>query len=336
MRTFRQYLFILLLSFIALNLYALKRYDLSYPFPLGPQLDNAIRQKHAKSIMERQPKIVLIGDSTLTKGVNAKSLSAKLNAPIYSIDLPGSASTLWYLIIKNNITQVKTPPKYLLIFFRDTVLTMPGYRVQGQYFEQIDEYATPKDGLLIERAFIGVMNPMERFTEAYIPIYTARWQMRKEIESRIRYDLSGITGCNADCTDKALSQIFNDNSASSQGLNEAIAAADENLYTRYTLDFENQVNKSFLPEIVRMAKENNIQLALIRMKTRQFTQPFPALDNYMNDLKTYAQANNVIMLDFAGDPRLRPELFMDILHLNEEGKIIFTDILADTLKPLIR
>lgn len=335
MQIFRKYLFILLLSFMAVNLYALKRYDLPYPFPLGPRLDNAIRQNHIKAITERQPQIVLIGDSTLTKGVNPKLLSKELGKSIYSIDLPGSASTLWYLIIKNNITQVSVPPKYILIFFRDTELTMPGYRVQGQYFQQIDEYATPKDQLLIDRAYIGVMNPLERLAEAYIPIYTARLQMREGIESRVRYDLPQMTGCNADCADKALSQIFDNSNVNAQALNQEISTADEDLYTTRTLDFKNQVNKSFLPEFVRMAKENNIQLVLIRMKTRQFTQPFPALDNYMNDLKAYAQTNNAVTLDFAGDPRLPANLYMDILHLNDQGKIIFTGILAETLKPIV-
>lgn len=335
MKTFRQYLFILLLCFIALNLYALKRYDLSYPFQLEPKLDNAIRQNHTKAIIKNEPQIVLIGDSTLTKGVDTTRLSAQLDIPLYSIDLPGSASTLWYLIIKNNVTTVPVPPKYLLIFFRDTMLTMPGYRVQGQYFEQIDEYASSKDELLMERAFIGLMNPMERFAEAYLPIYTARWQMREEIESRIRYTPAQITGCAPKCVDGALSHIFGDSNVSAQGLNEAISSADENLYTRRALDFENQVNKSFLPELIRLSQENNIQLLLIRIKTIQFTQSFPALDNYMNNLKSYAQANNVIVLDFANNPHLPSGLYMDTLHLNDQGRIIFTDILTETLKPLL-
>ena len=335
MKIFRHYLFILLFCFTALNLYTLKRYDLSYPFPLGPKLDNAIRQNHTKAIIENGPQIVLIGDSTLVKGVDSARLSEQLDIPIYSIGLPGSASTLWYLIIKNNVTTVPTLPKYLMIFFRDTMLTMPGYRVQGQYFEQIDEYASPKDGLLMERAFVGLMNPMERFAEAYLPIYTARWQMREETESRIRYAPAQIAGCVSRCVDDAFSHIFNDNNIGTQGLNEAIAAADKNLYTTRALDFENQVNKSFLPELVRLSQENNIQLVLIRIKTLQFTQPFPDLDNYMNDLKTYAQVNHVIILDFANDPRLPSELFMDILHLNDQGRIIFTDILTETLKPIV-
>jgi len=334
-KMFRQYMVILSLCFIALNFYALKRYDLSYPFPLGPKLDKAIRQNHTKAIIENAPQIVLIGDSTLIKGVDTIRLSEQLDIPLYSIGLPGSASTLWYLIIKNNVITVPVPPKYLLIFFRDTMLTMPGYRVQGQYLEQIDEYASPKDELLIERAYIGLMNPMERFAEAYIPIYTARWQMREEIESQIRYTPAQITGCAPRCVDGALSHIFGESNMSIQGLNEAISSAENNLYTHYTLDFENEVHKSFLPELIRMAHESNIQLVLIRMKTLQFTQPFPALDNYMNNLKTYAQANNVIVLDFTDDPRLPSGLYMDTLHLNDQGKVIFTDILTETLKPLL-
>jgi hypothetical protein len=336
MKIFRQYLSVFLLCFIGLNLIALKRYDLPYPHPTGPTFDRTIRQNHAKAIEEISPEIVLVGDSTLVKGVDPARLSEQMNVPIYSIGLPGSASTLWYLIIKNNVAKISNPPKYLVIFFRDTMLTMPGYRVQGQYFEQIDEYASPKDELLIERAFINLMNPMERFAEAYVPIYAARRELRDEVESRIRYIPSKAIGCSPECVDDSFTQVFNDENIDAQAMNEAIAAADSNLYTTRALNFENQVDTSFLPELVRIAKESNIKLVLIRIKTLQFPQPFPALDNYINDLKTYAAVNHVTVLDFANDPRLSPDLFMDILHLNEEGKVIFTDILADTLKSILK
>jgi hypothetical protein len=336
MKTFRQYLIILLFCFLVLNLYALKRYNLSYPIPLGPKLDNAVRQNHTKAIIENKPQMVLIGDSTLIQGVDTTRLSEQLDIPLYLIGLPGSASTLWYLIIKNNVMTVPVPPKYLLIFFRDTMLTTPGYRVQGEYFEQIDEYSRPKDdALLIERAFIGLMNPLERFSEAYIPIYSTRWQIREQIESRIRHAPAQIIRCDPKCVADALSHIFGNSNMSTQGLNEAISSADETLYTRRALDFENQVNKSFLPELIRLSQENNVQLILIHIKTLQFTQPFPALDNYLNNLKTYGQANNVIVLDFAHDPRLSPTLYADNLHLNAQGKIIFTDILIKTLKSIM-
>ena len=336
MKIFRQYLIILLSCFIALNLYALKHYDLPYPYPLGPKLDNAVRQNHTKAIIENKPQMVLIGDSTLIQGVDTTRLSEQLDIPLYSIGLPGSASTLWYLIIKNNVMTVPNPPKYLLIFFRNTMLTAPGYRVQGQYFGPIDEYSRPKDdGLLIERAFVGLMNPIERFAEAYIPIYAARWQLREQVESRIRYILPQITRCGRKCVDDALSNIFADNILNVQELNAAISAADKNLYTRRALDFENQVNKSFLPEFVRLSQENNMQLVLINVKNLQFTYPFPALDDYMNNLKAYGRANNVIVLDFANDDRLSPELYADYLHLNQQGKIIFTEILTETLKSIV-
>ncbi len=321
---------------MALNLYVLRRYDLSYPFPLGPKLDNAIRQNHTKAIVKQEPQIVLIGDSTLVKGVDAGRLSERLDTSIYSIGLPGSASTLWYLIIKNNVTAAPVLPKYLVIFFRDTMLTMPGYRVQGQYLEQIDEYSSPEDVLLLERAFIGLMNPMEQFAEAYIPVYAARWHIREEIEAGRSYVFAGLTGCNPKCEDAAFSYVFGDDNMSVKGLNEAIFAADENLYTRRTLDFGSQVDKSFLPELIRLSQENGIQLVLVRMKTLQFAQSFPDLDNYIRDLETYARRNSVIVLDFADDSRLPPELYMDILHLNDRGRIVFTDILAEDLKPLLR
>ncbi len=335
MRTLKQYALILLLSFAALNEYALKRYDLPYPFPLGPQFDNVIRQNHTKAIDETAPEIVLIGDSTLTMGVDPKQFAALTGKSVYSIDLPGSASTLWYLIIKNNIMQSARPPQTLIVFFRDTTLTMPEYRVLGQYFEQIDEYANKDDVVLIERAFINPMSPLEKFAEAYIPAYSARWQMREQIEETLRARPAALAGCNADCVNSALAKVFNQSNTNVLELNQAISAADENLYTRRKLDFNARVDESFLPEIIKLANQKNMRLIFVRIKTMQFTGPFPALDAYMSSLQTYAEKHNAILLDFGKDPRLTPPLFMDVLHLNENGKMVFTNILAEAVTPIL-
>ncbi|PIV26323.1 MAG: hypothetical protein COS37_07015, partial [Anaerolineae bacterium CG03_land_8_20_14_0_80_58_20] len=138
MKAFLQY-FLILLALAAVSWIVIPaRYDISYPRDVKPQFDNYIRRKYVNAIDEQQPGLLLLGDSMLYPAVNTTVLSQKLNKKIMAIGLPGSASTLWYLIVKNNIIEAQSPPKYLAIFFRDSMMTVPGYRVTGRYFEQID------------------------------------------------------------------------------------------------------------------------------------------------------------------------------------------------------
>jgi len=332
----KKFLLFFILCFAALNVYAAFHYELPYPLPLGPTLDAHIRTNHLRVVEEKRPQLVLIGDSTLTKGVEPKRLSQNLGKPIYSIDLPGSASTLWYLIIKNNLMQANPPPKTLLIFFRDTVLTLPGYRVEGEYFTQIDEYASPKDLLLIERAYVNKMNPLEQAAASYLPLYGARRELRARLEELVRYTpAQTLLNCAHPCAQEALHVPFG-SARNEQALNAAIYAADESLYSPGSLNFARQLPRSFLPEITRMAQEQNIQLILVHMKTREFNQRFPALEDYMRDLNAYAQANGIILMDYGADPRLTEDLYADTLHLNANGKRIFTEILSAELAPLLR
>jgi lysophospholipase L1-like esterase len=104
------------------------------------------------------------------------------------------------------------------------------------------------------------------------------------------------------------------------------------------LDFELQLPRSFLPEIVRLCKENGIQLILVRMKTLNFpvveTEP-RALSEYISDLRAYLDQNDVVLLDFSHDVRLTSAHFLDAVHMNAEGRAVFTPMLADALRPYL-
>ena len=133
----------------------------------------------------------------LDAAVNEDSVTEQLGKSIHMAGLPGTASTIWYAMIKNNIVVAEHQPEYLIIFFRDSLMTVPGYRVTGRYLELVDEFVTPADTLLIERAYINQMTPLERFMEAYVPLYGARWIIRESIDHTLAISLKrvGVTKC---------------------------------------------------------------------------------------------------------------------------------------------
>ncbi|MBC7877086.1 MAG: hypothetical protein H7Y59_07955 [Anaerolineales bacterium] len=333
--------FILLLSIImvATSIILPRRYNLDFPRNPGPALDAKVRRNYIDVLVEQEPEIVLMGDSTLVLGLDADLLAQQTGKSVYSIGIPGSASALWYLILKNNIAESSYKPKYLLVVFRDTILTAPGYRVHGSYFELVDEYARRNEPLFIQNSFVNLMNPLEIAAEKYFPLYVSRTNIRNNIDAHIRYFSPALFGCDRNCTDYAMGDIFSGADLEPQALVNAVAAAESDLYRPDQMDFSTQVDQSYLPEMIRIAKQHNIQIVFVRIKVETVGPRItnsPAMLNYLDSLTDYLANENVPLLDFGSDPRLTHDLFYDSIHLNEQGQVVFTKMVADELKGILK
>jgi hypothetical protein len=339
MKPLLNYLATTVLLFGVLSYYIPVRYNTPYPKAIGPQFDDSVRTIYMDILNTKRPDFFLLGDSMVGAAIDEITLSAQLGKKLELVSLPGTASTIWYLMIKNNIVLAEHKPKYLVIFFRDSMMTVPAYRVTGRYLELVDEFATRSDTLLIERAYINQMSFLEKFMEARLPLFGSRWTIRKGVDYYIRYPLARtLLDCDNACTDQAMEVVFEQSNLDQIFLSEALNVADDYLYKRKTLNFEEQIDTSFLPEIIRLSKENNIQLVLVRMPILRFNDPGmqpPELDEYIQNLSAYLTANQIPFLDF--DQKNMPvEYFTDTLHLNEQGKMFFTQELAKALKSLIK
>jgi len=340
MKAFLRYVFLLFITLFALSLYIPKRYTVSYPKSLGPDFDKKIRMTYIKNLEEDHAEIVLLGDSTLGDAVDADLLEQGLEKETLSISLPGTAATLWYLITKNNIIVSEHKPDYLVLFVRDSMLTVPHYRTTGTYFDLIDEFANNKDTVLLNKAYINRMSVGEQLAEKYFPVFGSRWRIRETIDFYIRYPLPEITiGCDKDCMIASMQEVFNEADINDKHLNEALFVADSILYKREFLDFEGTVEESFLPEIIRLCEENDIQLIIVRLETVRFptegVEP-PDLQKYFLLLEEYLEENDVIYLNLSRNPSLRAEHFVDDLHMNDKGKAVFTPILIEALKGVFK
>jgi len=340
MKSLRQYLLLLLVVCIGLSVYIPHRYQVPYPRDIRPQFDPYVRKTFIQKLDTEQPEIALLGDSMLGPAVDGNRVTQELNKKTVLFGFPGTASTIWYLIFKNNFMVAEHKPKYIAIFFRDTMMTLPEYRVTGKYFDLVDEFASPKDSDLIKKAYLNQMTPLEKLAEGYFPIYSSRWQIRETIDYYLRYYLSTkFLGCDKDCMENSLDTVFDENNMDILFLGNAIAEADDYLYKGDALDFDKRVSKSFLPEIIQLCKENDVQLILVRMRILRYigSQPKPpGFDKYFEDLRTYLEKNGVIYLDYAGEEQLTPEYFTDSLHLNEAGKAVFTGMFIEDLKKYLK
>ncbi len=339
MRAFVQYVLCVAVMIGASYAFVPWLYGVDYPKPPGPSLDPRIRTIYQQQIDKTRPDIVLIGDSIASTNIDPALLSTGLNKKVDDISLVGAASTLWYLVIKSNVVTAKYKPAYLIVLFRDTMLTTPDYRVQGSYFQQIDEFANADDKLLIQLAFVNKMNWLDKLADQYLPPYGSRLKFRATIDGALRgVGPRLLISCDNNCVEDSLAAVFRSDNFLSKVMGDAINSADQYLYTSQNLDFSHQIGQSFLPEIVRLCRENNIQLVLVRSKTLSFTPQSPApagLDEYITQLASYAKQNNVIYLDYSNDKRVTPDFYLDPVHFNNAGRTKFTGLLIESLTPFI-
>ncbi len=340
MRAFRNYLALVLLASIALSAFLAIYSGEPYPSAVGPVFNDAVDQTHRQAIEALKPEIVILGDSLVEENVDIAALSDLLGTQVHPIAYPGSSSAVWYLAMKNIIAASSNPPPTVVLLFRDDILTAPAYRVNGKYFLPIELLASSSDQLVAQLAFVNQMNPIERWAEAYFPIYDLRLKLRERIDYQIRYTLTrDLLNCGKRCTDTAMDEELRTANLEPGLLSDAVFTAESYLYSRALLDFDRQLPRSFLPEIVRIARENGIRLIFVRSKTLLFptkaSEPL-GLDAYLADLERYLRDNDVAYADLNAGESISDEYFLDLVHMRPDGRIVYTEALAKALLPFIR
>lgn len=295
---------------------------------------------YAENMAKLKPRIILLGNSILDESVDENQLSRIVRAKTTKVWNGGAASAWWYLAMKNVIIQAPSKPRFVLIFFRDHILTDPTYRVTGDYKKKIDEMTEKQEPLLDRLAYLPNTNAITYLLLRYSPLYQKRNKVKAKLETAIKDRcVSALTGSGPGTADKAIERTFAEKNLNQHLLTirqlAAEAATNDNQY-----NFSAQLNHSFLPHIIEIAKQNNIQLIFVRMKTRRDTEPDKepkALRQYIEDLKDYLAENQTQFIDFTYDPSIKLEHFGAGDHLNRnKGRRLFTRLLAQKIYLLIQ
>lgn len=333
MRKFTQFLLFTIILGILASVYTSRRFPADFPPQLGTTFDDNLRLNHRDYLNAEQPRMVIMGDSTLRDSVDFAKLSQLLGFEAYEIAIPGSGSAMWYLMLKNNILTADHKPDHVVIFTRETILTTPEYRVDGHIFLTMDEYAAADEPLVQELSYMQQYTPLERLAETRLPLYAQRQDVRDIFKYRIETTLPVRFGCGVGCVQNALDSIFLAE-VDTEAIREAQERSENYLWGLDKLLFQRQLNRSYLPEFERMTRENDIQLILVEMKI--FRSPPSTTTSllrevYLHDLRNYCAENDILFISFADDPRLTEGLFPDGFHLAEEAIPMFTDMLAEEL-----
>lgn len=338
MRNFIRFFVSLLLIFFVSGQVIPARYQTHYPRELGPEFTPQIRQDWKEKLEIQKSDVIFMGDSVLFEGINPIQFEEISGIKPLFVAIPGSSSALWYAIIKNNIILADASPKYLFIFFRDTMLTTPDFRVTGKYFTMLDEFASPNDTLIVQKAYVNSMNRCEQLLERYFPLYGNRIDLRNSIDYRMKYTSPfRLLACGEECVDQSISDAFSKDKMIPAIQERLVTESEDYLYDGKNLDFNRQFNFSFLPEIISLLNQRQIQPVFVQVKTLKYetSHPSAAIMRYFNALETFASDHNIPYLTYLSDDRINKEYFVDEIHLTDEGQTFFTSLFSNDIKSLL-
>lgn len=297
-------------------------------------------------LADQRPEVVVVGSSVVACAFDEADFEAQVGVEALDLTVAGSMSAIWYLVIKNRVAAADPPPKYCILGFRDTYLTVPEYRVEGGYKQIVDRYVDGPEPLLDRYAYLPEIGSLEyALRERWSPIQR-KSEIRESVESFAKARLTGwLLGRSPEAMGEAVDKVFANDQKIPSKLTKKQRRAEKLAKGNY-FDFESEVGESFLPEIVRICRESGIQLVLMRMRPRRNAEfpddrsHFPvalreALPRYERDLEAYLARESVPLLDFSEDERIPFEWFANGDHLNrQEARVGFTALLAEAFKDL--
>jgi hypothetical protein len=276
----------------------------------------------AAALREAQPEFVVIGDSMAGVRVNPGHLSRKLGKSVAGLFQAGSPVAFWYLefknfVIENDLKRVRGA----IFFFRDDQLT-----TQVVASPLLLDRAAKDDEPALDRMFVAYR--MGRTAEVHRLARAAYEYDRTRIwlEPRVTHAPLTVTGAPASLLDTINGEMF------ALDKLRRFEASDLPVSEESMLDFDKQVGRSLLPEIIRMGREHGIQLAFIRVQRRPTETGPPeqsaALTAYLTKLQQYLTANGAYYHDDRGDPAQPLSVYADGDHLRPEERVPYTDRFA--------
>jgi len=325
-----------LVFFIFLNLKIMQVYEVrDYPVEIAASFDEYIRTDFRDQISKEKPEVVAIGDSSIRE-LDQDVFNRIFGKKTSIFSTPGSGSAYWYLFLRNEVLSSSNRPRVILFFFRSVSLTTPSYLVSGSYYTKLEEVATSADTDVYALSIKDTKGPLMTFFEKYIPLFAYRSQINQNMVKEIRDFLPGIVSqCDSACVDGAFDKVFDDLQINAFLWEELVRNLDSSLNNLENYDFQEHVDASLVPLMLRDCRNQGIIPIFIRVKTRAHAQGIsdvPELQNYLADLKKYINQNGGIFVDLVDVDALTADMYRDSMHINAEDAPFASSLIAEDIK----
>lgn len=309
----------------------------------APYRENAegVREvSFAERLAKRKPEVVILGSSVTACAIDPGLLQERSGREVLDLTIAGGMSASWYLLMKNVIAKGTPKPKLVILGFRDVYLTVPDFRVEGRYKAMLDRYVDGPEPTLDRRAYLAKLGASEYFLRRHWAPFQRRDEIRDRVETWAKAGLpSVLLGRSEDQLRASVERVFAEENKLHPKVNTAEEKALGSDLDRH-FEFDEVLAKSFLPDIIEIAKESGIQLAFVRMRPRRNAEPaevqlkYPSffrelLPGYEAKLDDYLEQQGVMLFDFTKDERIPLEWYARDDHLDFDfGRRGFTEILA--------
>jgi len=233
-----------------------------------------------------RPAFVLLGNSMVgTRFDEATLRSALRTRRVVVFGISASKSAEWYLVLKNMIVPSKQHPR-LVLFYRDEELTQPRKHALGAAHASLERLSPEDDPIVEKKLAPSLAKPMARlawYRDQVMPFqrFLAKTDPLPDAAAALF-----SRALWADATPRARRAQINDLFELSN-LRPA-DAAQERAYQ--SPRFADVVDPSFLPDICGLAKEHEIPLTFVKVRTRDAASGVPETPSerrYIADMARY-------------------------------------------------
>ena len=267
------------------------------------------------------PGIVIVSDS-MGGRIEPQRLGELANMSVVPILQNATGSAYWYFAFKNYVVASGIRPKWVLFFFRDTLLTDPTFRLTGPYRQKLDEVAREREDELNTILTARANGPWYSLHRLAATIYGTD-RARDWLEPSLSAGTARAVGGKASAT---LLETINDAFTLDKlrSMPQADLAAEER-----DADFNANVTTSVLPAMLALAKQHGLRLGFVRVLRRPVNgEPPPesaALQRYVVDLRAYLEAHGATLIDDRDEPELAQLPYADGDHIAREALVPYTD-----------
>jgi hypothetical protein len=301
----------------------------------GPRAREPFDPYHRDAMADRQPGLVVIGDSMAGTRIDKHFLAQLSGERVHDILQAGSGPVYWYLALKNWVIASGARPRFVFIFFRDTNLTDVMFRLEESSRWNVDKVAhdaEPEVNAVVASRAGPVRQLAKRRVESTYGADRARLWMGPLLGDRIARLIE---------PSRRRRQVFVDEMNGRLDFTHMrpIETADVEDAIDSEADFDYYVGRSVLPLMLRDAKRAGLTLFFVRAQRRPSGGRPPAqseaLRTYIEELRRYVTSQGAMWRDDTGDPLMTLDLYGDGDHIAREMRQRYTAIFWNRVGPLI-
>jgi hypothetical protein len=282
-------------------------------------------EEGAAAMREAQPEFVVVGDSMAGVRIDPRHLSRVTGRSVAGLFQQGAPVAFWYLQLKNLVVENGlNKVRGAVFFFRDDQLTTQ-VQVNGPILDRVAKDYEPELDRILSAHRLGRFSDVHRAARSTYQFDLTRVWLEPRL---IRAPALAAAGPLAppDLINAINTEMF------ALDKLRKFEAADLPQAQEEFLDFDDQVERSLLPEIFRLADRAKIRLAFVRVQRRPTEDGPPpqseALTRYLDDLRAYVTARGGYYHDERGDPNQPLSVYADGDHLRSDERLPYTERFA--------